>query len=372
MRPAQLRLRAVERLAALGALLLLLLATAGCGYGSDRATTERAAATAAGPALSTDRVRLGYFPELTDATALVGVDRGLLQQQLRGTRLDTALFDSGPSEIEALNAGAIDMGFVGPSPSINDYSRSQGTALRIVSGSVSGGVALVVNPHRVADADHLRGKRIATPQLGNTQDVALLDWAAARGWHIDPSSGRGDLSVVRMSNKLLPQAYLSGAVDGAWVPQPTAARLVAEGARVLIDERSLWPGGRFAVTGLVVSQRFLTAHPDVVEAVLRGSVLTNAWLRADPARAMAAANAALKARTGKSLPAAVLAEAWNSLTVTDDPLASTLRAEAQHAVTAGLTARLPRLAGIYDLRLLNQVLREQQLPAVSAAGLGSQ
>ncbi|MEX0173964.1 aliphatic sulfonate ABC transporter substrate-binding protein [Streptomyces sp. LMG1-1-1.1] len=365
----------LRRAAARAAVAVLAVAglLSSCGYGSRTGGPDPAVepvAGTAGPRLSADTVRIGYFANLTHGTALVGLQKGLFRKELGATRIRTQVFNAGPSAIEALNAGAIDLAWLGPSPAINGYTRSDGKALRIVAGSASGGVKLVVNPARVASLDDLRGKRIATPQLGNTQDVALLHYLAGRGLRVDAATGAGDVSVVRTDNKVTPNAYTSGAVDGAWVPEPTASRLVALGAKVLLDERSLWPGGRFVITHLVVSQRFLAAHPDVVEAVLRGSVATHAYIRAQPERAKADANARIRQDTGKALPPAVLDPAWRSIEFLDDPLAGTLRAEAGHAVTAGLLER-PDLAGIYDLTLLNEVLRTAGRPAVPDAGLGT-
>ncbi|MFG3038130.1 MULTISPECIES: ABC transporter substrate-binding protein [unclassified Streptomyces] len=363
--------RAAAR-AAVAALAVAALLSS-CGYGSRAGgpgPEVRAAAAGAGPRLSADTVRIGYFANLTHGTALVGLRTGLFQKELGATRIRTQVFNAGPSAIEALNAGAVDLAWVGPSPAINGYTRSGGKALRIVAGSASGGVKLVVNPARIATPDDLRGKRIATPQLGNTQDVALLHYLAGRGLRVDPASGAGDVGVVRTDNKVTPGAYASGAIDGAWVPEPTASRLVALGAKVLVDERSLWPGGRFVITNIVVSQRFLTAHPDVVEAVLRGSVAANAYIAAHRDRARADADARIEQDTGKALDPAVLEPAWRSIDFLDDPLAGTLRTQADHAVAAGLIED-PDLAGIYDLTLLDRVLKAAGRPAVTDAGLGA-
>ncbi|MFJ8909436.1 ABC transporter substrate-binding protein, partial [Streptomyces sp. NPDC102359] len=158
-------------------------------------------------------------------------------------------------------------------------------------------------------------------------------------------------------------------VDGAWVPEPTASRLVAQGGKVLLDEASLWPGRKFVTTNVIVSQTFLEKHPKAVEAVLRASVAANRWIRTHPEEAKAAVNEQLAADTGTPLPADVLDPAWTSFQVTDDPLAATLRAQARHAVEAGLL-RSPALEGIYDLALLNKVLRADGRPAVDDAGLG--
>ncbi|MFE2857599.1 aliphatic sulfonate ABC transporter substrate-binding protein [Streptomyces lavendulae] len=366
------RARRARRTRPAAALLLLLAALTSCGYGS-RADQVPAAAQApaggAGAKLSAGSVTLGYFPNLTHATALVGVREGLIQRELGGTALKTTTFNAGPAEIEALNAGSVDIAFIGPSPAVNGYVKSKGRNLRIVSGSASGGVKLVVNPERIKTLDDLKGKRIATPQLGNTQDVAFLNWAATRGWKVDAASGKGDVSVVRTNNTITPDAYRSGSVDGAWVPEPTASKLVAEGATVLLDESDLWPDGKFVITNVVVAQEFLTAHPDVVEAVLRGTVKTNEWINAHRDEAKASVNAALKTLSGKELEPEVIDRAWPGIVVTDDPLAATLRAQADHAVAAGLLER-PDLTGIYDLGPLNQVLGSLHRPPVTPPGPG--
>ncbi|WP_229903639.1 ABC transporter substrate-binding protein, partial [Streptomyces spiralis] len=220
-------LTALRTLAVAAALPLLLTA---CGYGSDSTDDSGQHAAAAGAEkLSADEVKIGYFPNLTHATALVGVQEGLFQKELGGTTIKPLTFNAGPSEIEALNAGSIDIGWIGPSPAINGYTKSNGKNLRIIGGSASGGVKLVVNPKKIKSLKDVEGKKIATPQLGNTQDVAFLNWAAEQGWKVDPQSGKGDVSVVRTDNKITPDAYKSGSIDGAWVPEPTASKLVAEG-----------------------------------------------------------------------------------------------------------------------------------------------
>ncbi|MDH6127099.1 aliphatic sulfonate ABC transporter substrate-binding protein [Kitasatospora sp. GP82] len=365
------RIRRSAAAAAAGLTAVGLLSA--CGYGSksaDKTDAAPAAAAASGAKLSADTVKIGYFPNLTHGTALVGLKDGIFQKELGATRIKTQTFNAGPAEIEALNAGSIDIGWIGPSPAINGYTKSDGHSLKIIGGSASGGVKLVVNPDRIKSPDDLRGKKIATPQLGNTQDVALLNYLAGKGYKIDPQTGAGDVSVVRTDNKVTPDAYKSGSIDAAWVPEPTASKLVTLGARELLDEKSLWPDGKFVITNIIVSQKFLNQHPDVVEAVLRGSVNTNAFIKTDPERAKADANAQLKADTGSALDPAILDPAWKDIDFLDDPLAGTLQAEADHAVTAGLLKK-PSLAGIYDLTLLDKVLEEKGLPAVADAGLSA-
>ncbi|MBC2906471.1 aliphatic sulfonate ABC transporter substrate-binding protein [Streptomyces cupreus] len=360
---------ALRRTLAVLAVLPLLALAAACGYGSQAVENTEHAIPGAAKVDGLDSVRIGYFGNLTHATALVGRHEGIFQKQLGGTTAKYSAFNAGPSEIEALNSGSIDIGWIGPSPAINGYVKANGKNLRIVSGSASGGVKLVVNPEKIKSLKDVKGKRIATPQLGNTQDVAFLNWAAEQGWKVDAQSGEGDVSVVRSDNKVTPDLYQSGSIDGAWVPEPTASKLVAEGGKVLLDEADLWPDKKFVITNVIVSQSFLKEHPKAVEAVLKASVEANKWINANPEKAKAAANAQLAADTGKALPADVIDQAWPSIRFTDDPLAATLDAQAKHAVAAGLLEQ-PDLTGIYDLTPLNRVLKAEGAPEADDAGLG--
>jgi NitT/TauT family transport system substrate-binding protein len=356
-------------LAVIAALPLLTLAA--CGYGSD-AKDDGTAKVAAGAKKidGLDSVKIGYFGNLTHGTALVGVNKGFFQKELGATKASYATFNAGPSEIEALNSKSIDIGWIGPSPSINGYVKSGGKSLKIIGGSASGGVKLVVNPDKIKSLKDVKGKKIATPQLGNTQDVAFLNWIADQGWKVDAQSGKGDVTVVRTDNKITPDAYKAGSIDGAWVPEPTASKLVAEGGKVLLDEASLWPDKKFVITNIIVRQDFLKEHPKAVEAVLKAAVEANKWINANPDAAKAAANKQLEADSGKALKPEVLDPAWKSIQFTNDPLAATLNTEAEHAVKAGLLKK-PDLNGIYDLTILNKVLKADGESPVDAAGLGT-
>jgi NitT/TauT family transport system substrate-binding protein len=357
-------------IAAVAALPLLTLAA--CGYGSQATTDNSKEKVAAGASKidGLDSVKIGYFGNLTHGTALVGRQQGYFQKELGATKAAYQIFNAGPSEIEALNSKSIDIGWIGPSPAINGYTKADGKNLRIIGGSASGGVKLVVNPEKIKSLKDVKGKKIATPQLGNTQDVAFLNWVADQGWKVDANTGKGDVSVVRTDNKITPDAYKSGAIDGAWVPEPTASKLVAEGGKVLLDEATLWPDKKFVITNIIVRQDFLKQHPKAVEAVLKASVETNKWINANPDEAKAVANKRLEADSGKALPAAVIDPAWKSIQFTDDPLAATLNTEAGHAVKAGLLEN-PDLKGIYDLTLLNKVLKAEGASTVDDAGLGA-
>lgn len=360
--------RALAALAALTALPLLLTA---CGYGSKAPEDTGGPAAVGGEKIDgLDEVRLGYFGNVTHATPLAGLrNGGEIPEELGGTKAATQVFNAGPAAIEALNARAVDMTWVGPSPAVNGYTKSGGKNLKIVAGATSGGASLVVDPDKVGSVDDLGGKRIATPQLGNTQDVALLDYLAGKGHEVDPETGKGDVSVLRQDNKEIPTTFQQGGLDGAWVPEPTASSLVAKGGKVLLNEKKLWKDGEFVTTNLVVRQDFLKEHPDVVEAVVRGSVRANAWIGEHPEEAKKHINTALERDSGKRLPRPVLDSAFKDIEITDDPLASTLKLQAAHAVEAGLLEKA-ELKGVYDLSILNRVLKGEGEPAVEDAGLG--
>ncbi|MDQ1641005.1 MAG: sulfonate transport system substrate-binding protein [Actinomycetota bacterium] len=346
IRPARPGLPLLAAIAALA----VSVSVAGCGGGSSTATP--AASTKASPTPVT--VRLGYFPNLTHATAIVGVEDGLFAKALKGNKLKTQTFNAGPEATQALLSGAIDATYIGPGPSTNAYAKSGGQAVRIVSGATSGGAALVVKPSITSPKD-LKGKKIATPQLGNTQDIALRYWLKQQGFATTQEGG-GDVKVFPQDNSQTVDTFGTGAIDGAWVPEPTLSRLVNEGGKVLVDERTLWPGGKFVTTNLLVSKSFLDKHPDVVKELIEGQVAANKAVNADPAHAQAVVAAAIGKLTGKALKATLVAQAWQTLSFTNDPLPATLLTGAQHATAVGLLKKVDKLSGIYDLRLLNEVL----------------
>jgi NitT/TauT family transport system substrate-binding protein len=310
-------------------------------------------------------LRFGYFPNLTHATALAGVKKGFLASALgSNVTLETHTYNAGPEEVTALLSGALDAGFLGPNPAVNAYVQSHGEAVRIIAGGTSGGALLVVRPGIATPAD-LRGKRLADPQLGGTQDIALRWYLKSQGFSADAAGG-GDVHVLPQDNATTLNAFKQGLVDGAWLPEPWASRLVVEGgAKVLVDERDLWPGGKFISTNLVVRTDFLKAHSNTVRKLLEGLYQANDYLNSNPADAQATVNSALAQVTGKALASSVVAAAWPHLAFSLDPLAATLKASADHQQKLGLAPASLALKGIYDLALLNQVLAEHQKPAVS-------
>lgn len=333
--------------------------------------TAACSSTSSSDTSTENTLRLGYFANLTHAVPVLGVADGAFQQALGSTQLQTQTFNAGPSALEALNAGSIDATFIGPNPAISGWTQSKGTALKIISGATSGGAQFVVKPGITADPASLKGKTFATPQLGNTQDVALRYWLKGKGLSA-PKDGGGDVNITPQENSQTLDTFKAGQIDGAWVPEPWASRLVQEaGGKVLVNEASLWPKGQFVTTQLIVSQQYLQAHPQQVQDLLEGVVATVKTINANPAQAKTQVNAQLKELTGKQLDDVVLAKAWDNLTITVDPIASSLKADQDHAVAVGL-ADPTDLNGIYDLTILNQVLKAQKLAPVSADGLGTQ
>ena len=341
---------------------LVSLLVAACSGAANTSTSGSSTSGNANPTTATGAtgsepppaVRLGYFPNVTHAPALVGVADGLFQAELGDVPLETFTFNAGTEAVEALFAEAIDMTFIGPNPAINAYAQSEGAAIRIISGSTSGGAALVVKPEIDGPAD-LAGLKIASPSLGNTQDVALRAWLLEQGFATTPEGG-GDVAVVPQSNGQSLETFLSGEIDGAWVPEPWATRLVIEGGgKVLVDERDLWPDGEFVTTHLIVSTEFLEAYPDAVAAVLRGLVEAIDQINADPTGSQETVNASIEALTGSHLAVETITGAWSTLTFTLDPIATSLRGSADDAVAIGLLEPVD-LSEIYSLEALNGIL----------------
>ncbi|MFI1989686.1 ABC transporter substrate-binding protein [Actinoplanes sp. NPDC020271] len=357
-----MRSRTLRALALATAAVAATTALAACGSDDD---SNKKADTAAGAEAEAKTIKLGYFPNITHAPALVGVNKGLFKEALGTTELQTQTFNAGPAALEALLSGAIDATYIGPNPAINGWAKSKGSALKIIAGSTSGGAGLVVKDTINGPAD-LKGKKIATPQLGNTQDVALRAWLKSNGLNADTNGG-GDVSVLPQDNATAVQAFAQGAIDGAWVPEPSLSKLVLESkGKLLVDEKTLWPNQEFVTTHLIVSQKFLKEYPGTVKKLLKGHIAAVRYITDNNADAQKAANAQIESLTGKALKDDILAAAFKNLKFTNDPIASSLYTSAQHAEEVGLLDKVD-LKGIYDLGPLNELLKADGQPAVSDA-----
>lgn len=281
------------------------------------------------------KLRLGYLPNVTHATALVGLDKGIFAREL-GPRLtmEPQLFKAGGQAVEAFFSGALDAAYVGPGPAINAFEKSSGEAVRIVSGAAAGGVYFVVDPS-ISSADDLRGRRVAAPQYGNTQDLALRAWLGNNGVRT-ASNGEGDVEIVYQDNAQTLDTFRSGGIAGAWVPEPWASRMVLEAeGKVLVDEKDLWPAGRYPATLLLVHPRLLAGHPDVVEDLIRAHTETTRFIETHSAEARRITGQAIERLTGVALPSEVLGSAWGNLQFTDDPMVSSLVESTRVAATLG-------------------------------------
>lgn len=311
-------------------------------------------------------IRAGHFPNITHAQGVIGQANGWFAKALgKDSKIDWKIFNAGPSAIEALFAGQLDLTYIGPNPAINGYVKSKGEALRIVAGAASGGAGLVVRTDSgISIAKDFDGKKIASPQLGNTQDVALRSWLNANGFKLKEKGGT--VQVIPLQNPDQLTLFLKNEIDGAWTVEPWVSRLILEGGgKLFLDERELWPNGQFVTTHLIVSSKFLKEHPDLVKKWIAAHVELTEWINENPEAAKSVLNEELKRETGKALPENVLNESLKRIEITYDPIASSLFGSAKAAFEQGfLGDEQPDLSSIYDLTFLNEILAEKGLKPV--------
>jgi NitT/TauT family transport system substrate-binding protein len=310
---------------------------------------------------------------VTHAPALYAKENKIFEAALAGTgtKIEWITFNAGPSAIEAFKGKALDLTYIGPNPSIAGFASTKGTLIRIIAGSTANGAQLIVKPsiNKVAD---FAGKKIASPQLGNTQDVALRSWLASQNYKTTITGG-GDVTVIPTENAQSLTLFQKGDIDGAWVPEPWASRLVLEaGGKVFLDEKDLWPKKQFLTTQIVAATDFLNKYPKTVEAILKGHMQSVTEIKKSPAAAQDAVQSQIVAATGKRLSDEVIARAWSNLIFTYDPLIPTLVQSSKDAVATGLLTNLGSrgLIGIYDLRILNKLLVASKQKRVLTQGLG--
>lgn len=310
-------------------------------------------------------IRIGYFPNVNHAQAVIGLGQGDYHRALAGIEVRTQVFNAGPSVIEAMLARQLDIAYVGPNPAINGYMVSNGALLRVISGATSGGAVFVVRSdagiESTADFD---GKKFSSPQLGNTQDVALRKYLIDSGYKTTENGGTVQVLPAKTSD--IVTLMLKKEIDGAWVPEPWGAKLVKEAnARIFVDERALWPNGEFVTAHVIARTEYLENNPETVKKFLRAHVEQTEWINENPEQAVEAFNDELKKLTGKTIPEDELVEGLSRMTLTNDPIKESLYGSAEDAIAVGfLKAGGPELTGIYDLRLLNEVLAEKQMVAI--------
>jgi NitT/TauT family transport system substrate-binding protein len=339
-----------------GALLI-----AGCsssGSSSPAAGGSSPGGSSSGGGSSPVTVRLGYLANITHAPALIAVKNGYFAKELGGAgSVQTSVFTSGTQETTAILAGQLDAAYVGPNPAINAWQKSSGSAIRVISGVATGGASIVVKPS-IAGAAQLKGQSLATPSLGNTQDVAARYWLKSSGLSTSATGG-GDVSIRPTTpNSAAVLEFKSGQIAGASEPSPYDVEMIAAGGKVLLKEQGV-------TTLLMVTQQFLSAHPDIVSDLLKANLDAINYIKASPAAAAQAANQQLAAYTGKPLKARVLGPAFKEITFTADPDAASLTEDAKQATSVGLLTSV-NLTGIFDLGPLNALLKADGQPPVSA------
>jgi NitT/TauT family transport system substrate-binding protein len=311
-------------------------------------------------------LRLGFLENITHAPALIGVKDGFFTKNLgKNVTLKLYPFSTGTEEATALLAGQLDAAYVGPNPAINTWQKSNGSLIKVISGAAYGGAELVVNKD-ITTAGQLKGQKLATPSLGNTQDVSLRYWLKTQGL-TTTTTGGGDVPVTPVTpNSAAVLQFESGQLAGGWEPAPYDAEMVAAGGHVLVNEANLWPGGKFVTTLLVVTQTFVANNPTVVSDLLKGQLEASSFIASDKSAAEAAANAELSSLTGKGLKSAVLAASFAQVTFSNDPIESSLITDASHAVSLGLLQPVSNLKGIFDLGPLNTLLKADGKPTVGS------
>jgi NitT/TauT family transport system substrate-binding protein len=314
-----------------------------------------------------EKVRIGYFPNITHAQAVIGIADGTFQKALgEGVKIEVKIFNAGPSVIEAMFAGALDLAYIGPNPAINGYIKSNGEALRIIAGAASGGAALVVRADAgIGKIDDFHNKKIASPQLGNTQDVALRAWLKNQGFVLKERGG--DVEVLAIANPDQLTLFMKKEIDAAWTVEPWVSRLIKEGqGKVFLEESSLWPKGEFITAHIIASKKFLDKHPDLVKRWISAHVDLTAWINGNLTQAKGILNKEIKKLTGQALAWDILDDAFARLRLTYDPVKDSLFTSARWAFEQGFLGKEnPDLSGIYDLKILNEVLKEKNLPPVN-------
>jgi len=343
-------------LAGAAALVGGTLLVAGCSSGGSSSSAAGGTGSAAASAPVT--VRLGYLANITHAPALIAVKNGYFGKELGSAgSVKTTVFTSGTQETTAILAGQLDAAYVGPNPAINAWQKSNGTAIKVISGAATGGASVVVQPS-ITKASQLKGKSVATPSLGNTQDVAARYWLKQNGLATSTTGG-GDVSIKPTApNSAAVLEFKSGQIAGASEPSPYDVQMVQEGGKVLLTE----PG---TTTVLMVTQSFLSAHPDIVNDLLKANLDALNFIKSSPSQAEQVSNDQLAAYTGKPLSAKVLDPAFKEITFTADPDAKSLTEDAQQATDVGLLKPV-NLDGIFDLDPLNKLLSAAEQPTVSA------
>lgn len=309
-----------------------------------------------------NKIRVAFFPNISHIVPIVGLENQIFSKNLEGTEIETRLFDSGPQVIESMFANSIDVAYVGPGPAINGFLQSKSQEIQIISGAASGGVSFIVNPKsQIKTAEDLDGKRIAAPLIGNTQDISLRTYLYENG--LKPADKGGSVYVFNLENPEIYTLFAKGDIDGAWVPEPWASRLVLElGGTRLFNEESLWPQKQFVSVVLIAKSDYLKNNPEIVSKWLSAHTETVNWINENPDQSKIIFNQFLKDTLGKSLKDEIVNEAFSHMQITTDPNIDSIKTFAERAYSVGYLGRHGyNLDGIFHNTKLVENLVENEI-----------
>ena len=287
-----------------------------------------------------NKLRVAYFPNIGHAIPIIGMENGIFENQIgQETKIESRLFDSGPQVIESLFAGSVDIAYVGPGPAINGFLKSENKNVKILSGAASGGASFIVHPNsEINSVDDFDGKRIAAPQIGNTQDVSLRNYLDENG--LRPAEKGGSVVVLNIPNPDIYTLFTKGEIDAAWVPEPWASILVQElNGKRLFYEEDLWPQKKFASVVLIGRDEYVQENPLVIKNWLESHTTTINWINQNPEETRIVFNQFMKKTMGKSLSDSVVDESLSNLEITSDPVKESILTIAQRADSLGYLGR---------------------------------
>jgi len=293
-------------------------------------------------------IRLGHFPNITHVQALVAHNlsrqgKGWFEERLGpDIEIQWFVYDAGPSAMEAIFANSIDMTYVGPSPALNAYSKSRGSEIRIVSGAANGGAALVVQADSpIKTGADFRGKKIATPQLGNTQDVSCRSWLTAQGLKITQLGG--DAQVLPTANPDQLTLFQQKQIDAVWTVEPWVSRLELEaGGKVFLEEPDS------ITTVLVSSAKFLKEHRELVQKLVKAHRELTEWIKTNPDEAQKIVKAELGEEMKREVAASLIAHAWKRILLTDEVKQADFQKFVANAQSAGFLKDAPDLSRLVE------------------------
>ena len=287
-----------------------------------------------------NKIRIAYFPNIGHAIPIVGMEKGIFAEHLgEDVKIETKVFDSGPQAIESLFANSVDLAYVGPGPAINGFLNSNNQNVKILAGAASGGASFIVHPDsQINSAADFAGKKIAAPQIGNTQDVSLRHFLAEN--QLKPAEKGGSVVVYNIPNPDIYTLFVKGDIDGAWVAEPWATILETElNGNRLFHEEDLWPDKEFASVLLIGNVDYIDKNSAVWDDYIRAHHETQIWIEANPIETRNVFNNFLDSYLGQSLSDDVVDIALSNIMITADPKPNSVVSFAEKADALGYLGR---------------------------------